>query len=152
MGLSFRKANIGDAELLFNWTNDLEVRNNSLNTNMIAWDEHLTWLNVKLSSESCQLYVFMYDNTPIGQLRLDFIEDYCIVNYSVDSNYRGRGYGAQMIKVLVSDIASNCLLKALVKSENLGSIKVFERAGFLEDHSIMSGGELIRVFTKSITG
>jgi len=36
-----------DAELIYNWANDPEVRNNAVNNEPIIYENHLEWFNKK---------------------------------------------------------------------------------------------------------
>ena len=77
-----RRASLDDAELLFSWANDIDVRRNAFRQQEILWDEHVKWLKGKLQDENCRIYIgyitaeTMADMThmsekPIGQIRLD---------------------------------------------------------------------------------
>ena len=46
--ISFRRATIEDAELLFSWANDFDVRRNAFSQQEILWDEHVEWFQKKL--------------------------------------------------------------------------------------------------------
>ena len=39
-----REAGIADAELLFAWANDMDVRRNAFSQHEISWEEHTAWL------------------------------------------------------------------------------------------------------------
>ena len=57
-------ATIDDAQLLFDWVNNSDVRRNSLITKRIAWDEHLKWIKSKLQSQS-KIYILFKVNWTI---------------------------------------------------------------------------------------
>lgn len=55
--LSLRKVIYEDYYLLFEWTNDEEVRKNSFSYDKVDIDTHKLWLKNKLQDENTQLYL-----------------------------------------------------------------------------------------------
>ncbi len=129
MELFVRKATIEDAQQYFEWANDVAVRNNSFNKDQINWENHLKWFENKLLSSNTYLFIFYIDDLPVGQVRLDFQEDFWYIDYSIDREYRGKGMGTAMIKTIINKFPSYNI-KAQVKKDNVGSLKVFEKTGF----------------------
>lgn len=140
--VSFRVANEKDAKTLFDWTNDPSVRSNSLNTEPIAWEAHLNWFEEKLRSEDSQIYIFEVGKKPIGQVRLDFKYDHWLINYSIDSKFRGKGYGKVLIRKIL-DLNTFIPLKAIVKPDNIASLKVFTALGFNETNKESTPDDLV---------
>ncbi|WP_051203351.1 UDP-2,4-diacetamido-2,4,6-trideoxy-beta-L-altropyranose hydrolase [Hugenholtzia roseola] len=133
MMIQLRKANIDDMKLYFDWVNDIEVRQNSINTEPIAWENHQRWFLNKLQSEETKFYVFEIESNPIGQLRIDFEDNFGLIDYSVDTQYRGLGLGKLMVKNALEELKmsnKSIQLKAQVKKTNIASFKVFEQLGF----------------------
>lgn len=119
-----------DAELLFYWANDEDVRNNSFNSQPILWKDHLVWLNGKLSSENTRMYILYYKKTPIGQIRFDRnqIEQW-VIDYSIGIKFRGKGFGRKIINMGLKKFKNGNFV-GLVKNTNLASFKTFEKIGF----------------------
>jgi RimJ/RimL family protein N-acetyltransferase len=133
MKLVMREANEKDVDLYFDWANDDVVRQNSLDQNPIIYENHVKWFMSKLSSDHSLLYIFEVLGRRVGQVRLDKVEDAWEIDYSVDSCYRGLGVGKMMITQIMQKnfhTNLNLPLKALVKSQNLASQRVFEQLGF----------------------
>ena len=127
--IKLREANINDAELLFNWANESNVRKNAINQDKINWVDHLNWLNKKLNDDNTKIFIlFSYDNL-IGQIRIDLIDHYWNIDYSIDSEFRGLGFGKEILKLLINKFEFY-KYKAVVKKENTASIKVFQNLGF----------------------
>ncbi len=135
-----RKATLDDAELLFSWANDMDVRRNAFQQHEITWDEHMAWLAGKLEDENCHIYIAyvktadkMTDvsETDIGQVRLDIMDGVGEIDYSVSAQLRGKGYGTMMLGQL-ERIADYRIRKftARVKRSNPASARVFEKCGF----------------------
>jgi len=138
--LFLRKANKKDAELLFKWANDKAVRKNAINTEKINWENHLKWFKSKLQSNNAHLYILEKNKTPIGQIRIDKLNNYWIIDYSIDKNYRGLGYGKLIVKLLINLNKDKSFI-AQVKKENIASISIFEKIGFLKKEN--NSNELI---------
>ncbi len=127
---SLKKAKKEDAKLLFKWVNDSEVRNNALNTDLIEWEDHFNWFTNKLSDSESKVFIFENENTKIGQIRIDKVDkDRWVIDYSIDKDHRGKGYGFLMTNALLRRY-NNLKFLAIVRSENIPSKKVFEKLQF----------------------
>lgn len=131
--LFLRDAVQSDAELLFCWVNEQNVRNNSVRQDPIIWDNHLKWYNNKLKDSESKIFILCVENISLGQIRIDKSEFYWDIDYSIDYKFRGMGLGNELVRLLLEKF---CLFKfrATVKKENLASIKVFTKLGFKEMH------------------
>lgn len=133
LNLKMREAQEQDVDCYFRWANDTSVRQNSFNPDPIVFENHLKWFQKKLVSDRAQLYIFEVLGKPVGQFRIDKVENAWEIDYSIDECYRGLGLGKAMIaKFTASDSCCSLLqpLKALVKSSNIASQRVFEQLGF----------------------
>lgn len=131
MSLSLKKVTDEDCSLLFKWTNDIEVRANAFNTKTIKFEEHLKWFNNKINSNICFMFICYDKQLPVGQIRIDIEEDKGIIDYSIDREYRGSGYGTKILGLIEKEIfLSNIKIFNLigqVKYSNIGSQKAFEK-------------------------
>ncbi len=130
MDFYIKEATKEDCLLLYNWVNEESVRQNSFNSNIIDYEEHIIWFNDKLSSKNCTINIFYLNNTPIGQIRLEIINNIGEIDYSIRPESRGKGYGNILIKMFEEKIKLNNevkILKGKVKKSNLKSQKVFEK-------------------------
>lgn len=126
--MKLREATSDDCELLFNWANNQEVRANAINSEPIEWEGHRDWFESKLQSSSKLL--ILEDNDPVGQIRLDLEDGYYLIDYSIQANQRGKGYGKKILEMTISNYNKHPF-KALVKDTNKASKKAFERIGFV---------------------
>lgn len=124
-----RQANINDLLTYFNWANDTEVRKNSFSQNVISMEEHEKWFKDALSDENTLLYVLTEDNKDIGQVRVKIRGDYGEISYSVDKDYRHKGYGTKLIQE-IEKLVNVKYLVADVKLNNIVSQKVFIRNNY----------------------
>jgi UDP-2,4-diacetamido-2,4,6-trideoxy-beta-L-altropyranose hydrolase len=133
--LKLRKVGQEDCELLWDWANDPIVRAVSFSSEPITWEDHLRWFNNKLNSSNCYHFIAFNDqDKPIGQIRFD-IDDQLqsIVSVSLASNQRNQGYGKLILQMAINKLCKRISvsnIQALIKPDNLASIKLFESVGF----------------------
>jgi RimJ/RimL family protein N-acetyltransferase len=144
MNIEIRSAAKEDAEYLFKLANDPGTRKNSFNPKPIEWFEHKSWFSEKLQNPNSNIYIFLLEKQPIGTVRIDKREDETIISVTLDPNYRGLGLGSKIISLGCNEFwkdNENAIL-AYIKKENVGSIKSFEKAGFIYySTSIVEGVE-----------
>ncbi|MDB4761665.1 UDP-2,4-diacetamido-2,4,6-trideoxy-beta-L-altropyranose hydrolase [bacterium] len=91
-----REAKLEDRDQYFVWANNLEVRKNSFSHDPISKDAHARWFSNRINTYySCLLVVVDFEGNDLGQVRFDFDEQKqgWIVDFSIDSSFRGCGYG-----------------------------------------------------------
>jgi len=133
--INFRLAKASDMLLYFEWANDPEARQNAIHPEPIPLDTHKRWFSKKIAAEDTILYYFEYQNKPLGRFRFDIGEDRYIISYSVDKDFRGRGFGELIVKKALEEISlyfdkERYFIYAEVKTDNIASQKVFEHLGF----------------------
>lgn len=131
--IKFIEATQEHKSLLYSWVNDQKVRENSFNSNIVDYENHVNWFNEKLQSKSSIIYICYIEDTPVGQIRIDRINnDIGLINYSVDSKFRGKGIGTSILiraKDKISQLKLNKLI-GKVKKDNIASRKAFLNAGY----------------------
>jgi len=132
--LTYREVEFSDCNLLFEWTNDPDVRLNSHNKESVHYENHVTWLKNKLASSDSWLYIFLLDDVPVSILRLDKQDEAILISYSVTSEFRGKGIGKEIISRLPTVIKNNSIqcnkIIAEVFKTNDASNKIFKSAGY----------------------
>ncbi|MEB3244659.1 MAG: GNAT family N-acetyltransferase [Vampirovibrionales bacterium] len=101
--LMFRTASVADARLLYDWRNDPQTRQNSLETSAVSWEEHLGWLTRKLAEPAYLMHIAQCCQpdgrlVPAVFLRLALMADdqggpYGYLSYTVNPELRGQGLG-----------------------------------------------------------
>jgi RimJ/RimL family protein N-acetyltransferase len=124
-----REVNLKDAEILFDWVNEKNVRTNSMNQKPILWENHLEWLEKKLNNPDTKIFILVSGDNLLGQIRIDLIDGFWNIDYSIDNKFRGKGLGKEIVKKLIVKFESY-RFKATVKKENIASVKVFKSLGF----------------------
>ena len=137
--MDYRKANFSDSRDLFEWRNDLATRKASIRSNEITWDEHKNWFEKVVASDESILLIFHEENVDsqkIGMTRIDIDEAGIEAEISINVNpaVRGRGFSVEMVSSTVSnafnELEQLVIIHAVVREDNLASLKVFEKAGF----------------------
>lgn len=133
--LRFKKAAPEDLELYFDWANDPVVRAQSYNSDLIDFENHKKWFQLKLNDDLCLMLIFQNeDNLKVGQIRIQKENnDEAVIGISIDSNHRGKSYAKEMLEISSEFFLNNnqnFIINAFIKEDNLSSKYAFEKAGF----------------------
>ena len=133
MNTFLKRACKQDCDLIFNWANDVSVRKNSFNSNELNYDEHVVWFDNKLHSNNSIIFLFYYNNLPVGQVRIDIENKVGIISYSIDKDFIGCGLSIEMLRLLEVNVNKDVnKLIGNVKFGNVGSQKIFEKLGYVK--------------------
>ena len=137
LNLSFRFANLTDAELLYKWRCSKEVAEYMLGNPPHDFNQHVNWLTNSLDLTDKIILIVHDANTPIG------IITYC--NFSSQSssvefgwyignlNYREKGFSKyilQMIFAISQKIMRVNTLKCVVLKKNVIANHIYSKFGF----------------------
>lgn len=155
MKLMLREVTGKDIDLLFRWANDPETRQNAFHTEQIPYEAHRAWFVKMLADRNVLKYILCgcSSNTgemqDIGQIRLSVEEGEALIDYSIDPEKRGQGFGTRMILMAEERLRESrtdvIYCKGQVKNENIASAKAFEKCGYDMDEK-----EKYLEFTKRI--
>ena len=134
---SMRLARECDAFDIFNLSNDPAVRKNSLNSNLIPWEDHINWFYQTLKNENTKFFVLKnFKNNFIGQVRfcrIDGLVDTYSISISLVERVRGKGLSSLAIQKssekLFNDFKATKIV-AIIKKDNLISLKSFLKSGY----------------------
>lgn len=139
-----------DCQLLFSWANDPQVREASFHSDPISWEEHERWFLEKLRDRNTVIYIAENsESKPIGQVRFQLGAERAILSVSVAPEFRGAGWGKELITLAVHEMARLGLVQrveALVKPGNQASIRLFESCGFHPEEGSEVAGQPALVF------
>jgi RimJ/RimL family protein N-acetyltransferase len=133
---SYRFVSASDAELLWIWANDHEVRQNSTSQASIPSEQHLTWFENALSSEDVTIAICESKIGAIGYVRITAKAGQNEISYLMARQFRGLGWSAEMLSggidflQMKSNPPHNYKFVARVKSTNISSQRVFTKLGF----------------------
>lgn len=151
---SLRRVEPRDSDFLFNLRNDELVRRLSRQTELISFDTHKKWFEKKMSKQDSIIFIAENGTEPIAQTRFDFIgENSAEVNIAVSRDFRGKGYGTEILKeatnLFLSSHPNVVVIQAFIRPENTASIKSFTKAGFiLKDKAAVKNQEYVAMVLK----
>jgi RimJ/RimL family protein N-acetyltransferase len=126
--MNLRKAEKKDSKTLFDWRNEESARLQSINTEPIPWETHSTWFEKSLVNPNRQIYIAEVDGQGVGMIRADKNENGYELSWITDSHFRGRGYGKQMLTLIVGNLTGRIL--AQIKKDNTPSLAMAKSLGF----------------------
>ena len=130
--ISFRKATADDMLLVYEWSNDLLVRQNSYDSEPIQLEDHKVWFLNKIVNDRTLFLIALYDGIPAGVIRFEMDIDHSVVGILVANTFRGK----KLSSSLLSESAkyyfkqNHLPIFAYIKEENKASVKAFESAGY----------------------
>ena len=135
--ITLRLATRADSDLLLTWRNDPEVIAMRSNLRPDTQEEHDRWFNFVLSTSDTEVYIAELDGVPIGQGRTQRCfkalapkMDTCLLSYSIDKDYRGQGYGKQLVALLAALAKQRYLtVSCRIKRTNIRSAVAAMRGG-----------------------
>lgn len=131
----FRPIQKEDCLKIFEIANEDEVRKSSFNSEKIPLENHKIWFNKILNDNSVKFYVLEYMDDLIGQLRLDFDEQYPVISISLNKKYRGLGLSKILLSKGLELIDSKVV--AYIKKDNSRSISFFKSMGFKKEGEVI---------------
>ena len=150
--LALRPAVASDEGLLLEWRNEPETRRQSLQQAPVPPEQHARWFRDRLARPSeCRIYIAEVDGAPIGQARIELTgEDRGEISVAVAAGSRDGGLGRTLIARATERAAAELgagSVSAVVKKENVASLRAFEAAGYGEPTPAERDGEPVYVLT-----
>ncbi|WLG52394.1 UDP-2,4-diacetamido-2,4,6-trideoxy-beta-L-altropyranose hydrolase [Pseudomonas sp. FP1742] len=134
--LQVRRATQDDAQLLFEGRNAEAVRRWSLDSHVIDWQRHQTWLAASLSNPQRLLLIAEADDGPVGVLRYDLDDARAEVSIYLFEGRLGLGWGRALLARGEAFVTAHWpqleAITAQVLPANQPSLKVFREAGFTQ--------------------
>ena len=131
--IDLRMVQIEDAELIFKWRNDDWIISKGSQNRRVTWEEHNAWFSNLLQSPDSAMFIIMFGDDAIGQVRFISVNGIAEVSIYLLQAYTGRGYGAQILRKACQAAFDNLDIKGIVAYILVGnsqSKKVFEKANF----------------------
>jgi len=132
--VTLRLAERRDAGDLLAWRNDPVTRANSRNTDEIAWEAHVAWLDRALADANRRLWIAERSGESLGTVSASRDDGAEVeVSITVAPAMRGRGAGAAMLSAAVAEAARiwpGEAIRAVVRPGNAASRRLFESCGF----------------------
>jgi perosamine synthetase len=136
--LSLREISVDDAELIFGWRNDPEIVSLGTTNKTVDWEVHTKWITNSINNSERRIYLIHLDDVAAGQIRFDRQENNsAVISVYLTHEFRGKGFGNKAISqgsdLIFKDWSNLIRVIAHIKSDNIGSIQSFEKAGFIEN-------------------
>lgn len=133
----FRKAQKNDCEKIYQWRNHEWVREFALDSREISLEDHVEWFEKSLENPHRDILIAEGEIGPVGVLRFDHEKDFSEVSVYLVPERIGEGWGLKVLNSGSAWISQHRpgikSLKATIKPDNLRSIKVFHRAGYVQN-------------------
>jgi len=130
----FRPATKDDAKVVYDLSTDALVRQQSFNSNPIAWEEHIVWFENKLSDNQSKFYIVQsQQNDFIGYVRFEKTDQDYVITIHLAELFRGKGLGTSIINQATALFLAQhpyATVVAFIKHTNVASIKSFLKAGY----------------------
>jgi len=152
--IQMREALFEDCRQIWFLSNDRKVRENSFNTEPIAFEDHVLWYKEKLASSDTAFYVLDICGVIGGQVRYERKGSVTEISYSLDPAFRGIGLGETLIESTIYKACKKLKVDrvhAVVKNFNKASIKTFLNIGFRKVHDEKIKGLDSSVFERGIS-
>lgn len=134
-----RLANIDDVNIVFDWANDPMVRNNSYQSAEIPYEGHVQWFSEKIKSADCEYYILQWREKLVGQIRFDIEENTAKINYTISSEFRGKGMSAILLRKGIYRLLksrSDLQIVGYVKRDNMASVSSFRSLGIFNEEVV----------------
>ena len=135
--IKVRKAELRDAEAIFEWRNDELTRKMSHSTDAIRWEGHREWFASSLDNKNRLLLLCKNEigSRKIAMIRFDVISSRALVSINLSPQMRGKGLSklclSEAIKYFKNEFPQVLALDAGIKAENIASQRVFKSIGFV---------------------
>ncbi len=132
-----------DKNILLKWRNNRKVIQFTRSGVAISPDIHARWFETRLKNLEIEpIFIFTIDETPIGMTRLDLLDPLkngYEVSILIDENFQEIGVGKRAL-LQTCEFGLNTLsaryIRAEIHNENLPSIKLFTKMGFVEKSKV----------------
>jgi len=125
-----------DIQLIYDLSNDPDVRKNSFSHNIISWEEHKNWYAASVHDPNILFFLIFDGANLVGQIRFDRRKniDSPIINISIAKKYRGKGIASNCLKLALNELKlrwpRTTKISAHVLYENKASNIFFANNGF----------------------
>jgi L-amino acid N-acyltransferase YncA len=151
-GFKMRKAQSSDILAVYNLSNDSLVRKNSIHQEMISFETHERWFNTRLADSDTLFYVIEVDDGRLaGQVRLQKEAEEWVVSISIASEFRGQHLASTFLSEALR-LSKVSPVRALIKSDNIPSLMLFEHNGFRRDNSSENDHDFISLVWSPMKG
>lgn len=134
---NLRPVHENDCDILLNMRNADFVRDSMINSKIIESNEHKTWFSNMLLDNSKEFFIFEIDDRIEGAIGFfEITEEEANWTFYLKENLFKKGRATKMCSMALNLFFQNYesrRIKTYVKSNNLPSIKIHKKLGFIEN-------------------
>jgi UDP-2,4-diacetamido-2,4,6-trideoxy-beta-L-altropyranose hydrolase len=128
--VELRPARFADADVMLAWQSVPGIRAFTFNPQAPDPKVHLRWLRQKLDDPNCVFNLVLHEGKPAGVLRFDGdARGGYTVTLLIARHRQNLGIGFAALQ-LAKRLLPHAELRAEINSENVASVRIFERAGY----------------------
>ena len=128
--VTIRPAMLSDLELVFSWQSSPNIRKYFRNKKVPTLSEHSNWYVQSINNPLREMYIIQKDSIPVGTLRLDLVQgNEYEISILVNPAAGGQGIAGYSLEI-IKKIWPQRTYTAVVDSENIKSLALFQKAGF----------------------
>ena len=128
MQIKIRKALTSDYQFFYKLRNNPTDKKYFFNQKQINLNKHKKWFNNNLNKKN-KILLIAYLNRfiPVATVRYDLNNSTGYVSIILQKKFRGKGYGAKVLKLSEKFLKKGAFIISKVKKNNQNSIRVFEK-------------------------
>lgn len=123
-----RKYNKTECDFLFGLRNKNYVKKQSTKIKSISYKNHFVWFKNFIKSKKNKIFLIKKEKKNIGYIRLENKYKKYFTSWALIKQFHGMGIMSKNLKKITSNKKKD--YRAIIKKNNLGSIKVAKNAGF----------------------
>lgn len=132
--LYIKLATKDDSKDILLWRNDPTTLLYTPSNKKITRAEHDSWFSKKLKCQDSDILIIFKESSKVGMIRFDYFKDYSEISINLNPEFRGNNLSSLSIEKGIDFIKSLGIpakpIIAKIKSNNIASIKSFEKSGF----------------------
>ena len=122
--MKIRHALVSDSKYLWQWRNDPQTRQNSVNQDEVSWGDHNNWFADSQKNDASEIFIGLNNepNELVGMVRFDFniATTTSKVSLNLNPDWRGKNISSLMLSMAIDEFQNDrfFLLIAEILSHN----------------------------------
>jgi len=135
--IEIKQASKDDSINIYEWRNNKKIRDASINSRPISWEEHQRWFDAVLTDKNRELLIGTTENEPVGVIRFDIENDVAEVSIYLVPESGFAGHGRNLLLSAEQWLNANRpeikRIRASVLVENVASKNLFLASSYHEN-------------------
>tara|TARA_B100000035_G_C21027876_1_gene567009 strand:+ start:1357 stop:1992 length:636 start_codon:yes stop_codon:yes gene_type:complete len=131
MNIRIKPFTLKDEAFLLKLRNQKSIRFNSTNRAIIGKNDHKIWIRKFVKNKNNKIYIIYLSSKKIGYIRLDNLDFFNFISIAIIENFQEKGYAYESLIEFEKYFKSNKLIISKIKSNNMKSIALFKKTGYL---------------------